>query len=330
MGNEFKVEIPIEAGGKGGSSGNNDSNFKKLTAAVLAGNISTKILAQITEGLMKAIEPLIKILSILFTIIFLPLMPVIKELSKFLAEVAKGLSKFLKGDISFQEMIDEYLAPAWEELVVGLEDWWNNTLLPLLNKTWEGLKTWWEDEGKSIVSAGFLALMGLLVEALWIGVKEIVKFLWSLVWNGVLALGEMFSMLGTWIWEKILEGLEAITDLGVNIWNVIKDGLSFISNLGRLIWDFIEDALGSLGSFLGFANGGRPPVGQASIVGERGPELFVPDNAGTIIPNNKLGGGGALTVQINNPQFNSEADMRKMVNMISKELQKRGNRSSSK
>jgi hypothetical protein len=38
----------------------------------------------------------------------------------------------------------------------------------------------------------------------------------------------------------------------------------------------------------GFANGGRPPVGKASIVGERGAELFVPDRAGTIIPNHQL------------------------------------------
>ena len=40
----------------------------------------------------------------------------------------------------------------------------------------------------------------------------------------------------------------------------------------------------------GFANGGRPPVGQASLVGEKGAELFVPSRACTIIPNNKLGG----------------------------------------
>ena len=45
----------------------------------------------------------------------------------------------------------------------------------------------------------------------------------------------------------------------------------------------------------GFANGGRPPVGKASIVGERGPELFVPSVSGTIIPNNKLGGGDSIT-----------------------------------
>ena len=46
---------------------------------------------------------------------------------------------------------------------------------------------------------------------------------------------------------------------------------------------------------LGFANGGDPPVGVPSIVGERGPELFVPKTRGTIVPNG--GFGGATVVQ---------------------------------
>jgi len=45
-----------------------------------------------------------------------------------------------------------------------------------------------------------------------------------------------------------------------------------------------------------FADGGRPPVGRPSIVGERGPELFMPDRAGTIIPNEAL---GSTTVIVN-------------------------------
>jgi lambda family phage tail tape measure protein len=58
--------------------------------------------------------------------------------------------------------------------------------------------------------------------------------------------------------------------------------------------------LGGIGKIFGFANGGMPPVGQASIVGERGPELFVPQSAGRIIPNHALGGGGGETQVINN------------------------------
>jgi hypothetical protein len=49
-------------------------------------------------------------------------------------------------------------------------------------------------------------------------------------------------------------------------------------------------SIAGIGKILGFANGGRPPVGRASIVGERGPELFVPSVPGEVIPNYKLAG----------------------------------------
>jgi hypothetical protein len=53
-----------------------------------------------------------------------------------------------------------------------------------------------------------------------------------------------------------------------------------------------------LGGMMGgaFADGGNPPVGKMSLVGERGPELFVPKGQGTIIPNNALGGGGGTVI----------------------------------
>jgi hypothetical protein len=47
-------------------------------------------------------------------------------------------------------------------------------------------------------------------------------------------------------------------------------------------------------AFLPFADGGRPPLGVPSIVGERGPELFIPDQAGKIVPNHQLAGGAGL------------------------------------
>ena len=52
----------------------------------------------------------------------------------------------------------------------------------------------------------------------------------------------------------------------------------------------------AIGSLFGFANGGTPPINRPSIVGEQGPELFMPKSAGTIIPNNKLGMGGDTQV----------------------------------
>ncbi len=57
------------------------------------------------------------------------------------------------------------------------------------------------------------------------------------------------------------------------------------------------DTSGLFGGF--FADGGSPPVGVPSIVGERGPEIFVPNVAGTVIPNHQLGGGGQTFIQNN-------------------------------
>lgn len=54
--------------------------------------------------------------------------------------------------------------------------------------------------------------------------------------------------------------------------------------------DFFGNLMSGIGGLLGFADGGRPPVGKVSIVGEEGPELFKPDVQGTIIPNHKVDG----------------------------------------
>jgi hypothetical protein len=56
----------------------------------------------------------------------------------------------------------------------------------------------------------------------------------------------------------------------------------------------------SLSSLLpGRASGGPVTGGSPYIVGERGPELFVPGRSGSIVPNNQLAGGGDTNVVVN-------------------------------
>jgi len=57
---------------------------------------------------------------------------------------------------------------------------------------------------------------------------------------------------------------------------------------------FTNGLFSVLGNLFGFADGGRPPLGRPSIVGERGPELFIPDQAGRIMPN----GGSGLSFPV--------------------------------
>jgi hypothetical protein len=61
---------------------------------------------------------------------------------------------------------------------------------------------------------------------------------------------------------------------------------------------------GILGNFFGFggigkAGGGPVMAGKPYMVGESGREMFIPNSAGSIVPNNQLNGGGATTVNYN-------------------------------
>jgi len=117
------------------------------------------------------------------------------------------------------------------------------------------------------------------------------------------------------------ESVDAFERMATTIQNDIKNGIKGLirgtSTLGDLLNNvadrFLDMGLNALlfgnvggktvtsGLFglLGFANGGSPPVGKPSIVGEKGPELFVPKRSGTIIPNDKLGGGGSTNISVN-------------------------------
>ena len=69
--------------------------------------------------------------------------------------------------------------------------------------------------------------------------------------------------------------------------------------INTLLFNVFGGATGIFKNLPTFANGGRPPVGKPSIVGERGPELFVPSSAGTVIPNHSLGGGVTNNIVVN-------------------------------
>ena len=103
------------------------------------------------------------------------------------------------------------------------------------------------------------------------------------------------KQISTTIRDGLVDGIMAAVDgtrsLSESLSGILKQlGQMFLS---KGIGNFSKDGKGGSGllGLLGFADGGRPPVGKPSIVGERGPELFVPRSSGTIIPNHQLGGG---------------------------------------
>ena len=117
---------------------------------------------------------------------------------------------------------------------------------------------------------------------------------------------DAFDSLSTSINNDIKEGIKGLikgtSTLGDLLNNVADRFLDVALNqalFGSILGSGGKKGGGLLGAIGLFANGGRPPVGKPSIVGEKGPELFVPRSSGTIVPNNKLGGGGSTNVVVN-------------------------------
>ena len=82
---------------------------------------------------------------------------------------------------------------------------------------------------------------------------------------------------------------------------------SIIADLARIA---VKKAIVAIGtSLFGFAAGGPVMAGTPIIVGERGPEMFVPQSAGKIVPNNQLGGssGGSNTGVQTTVNYNIQA-----------------------
>ena len=106
-----------------------------------------------------------------------------------------------------------------------------------------------------------------------------------------------------------ITGAQSFGEAMTNVLNRIRDKI-LDAQIDKLIGGFGEafgkGATGGekkgLGGFLGgllgglFANGGQPPVNKISVVGEKGPELFVPTSKGTIIPNGGFGGDSVTNV----------------------------------
>jgi len=111
-------------------------------------------------------------------------------------------------------------------------------------------------------------------------------------------LQQTYNQIGESIASGVVDTLSAAVDqtksLADAAANTLRNVASILLKLG-VNTALQSTGLGIFSGLAGFANGGRPPVGKPSIVGERGPELFVPNTSGTIVPNGKFGGGGGAT-----------------------------------
>lgn len=99
--------------------------------------------------------------------------------------------------------------------------------------------------------------------------------------------------------RQLETGLISIIDGTKDAKTAFKDmARSIVNDLLKIaIQKSITGPLGdAFGSMFGKAIGGPVQNGRPYMVGERGPELFIPNQAGSIVPNKRLDGGGGVVV----------------------------------
>jgi hypothetical protein len=167
---------------------------------------------------------------------------------------------------------------------------------------WDTIWGWIKGAAEAVwnwIKSNWPLLLGILLGPIGLVVGEMVKH-WDAIKNG-------FSG----VWDTIKSGAtDAYHWVGDRVSDIVNFLMSIPSKIaglgGKIFHEIVSQIPGSglvagvadkIGGLLHFAAGGQPPVGVPSLVGENGPELFVPSTAGTIIPNHQLGvGGGSVTV----------------------------------
>ena len=99
--------------------------------------------------------------------------------------------------------------------------------------------------------------------------------------------------------EQVLAGTKKMSDAFKDLGKVIISSLINIFVAQMLVNPLAR----GLGMIDGLATGGPARGGTPYIVGERGPELFVPNSSGRVIPNHKMGGSGGGVTVVQNINF---------------------------
>ena len=125
-------------------------------------------------------------------------------------------------------------------------------------------------------------------------------------------LGGAFSILGDAI-GFVIDLFANLVDTVNSALNAIKAIVNFIKNnpVTKFLGGAFDTVFGG-----GRAMGGPVSSGTSYVVGERGPELFVPNTSGTIIPN---GGGGGSTINLTvNGAIDAEGTARTIVDVLNR------------
>jgi hypothetical protein len=149
-----------------------------------------------------------------------------------------------------------------------------------------------------------------VVMGIWNGMKQV----WTSVidyisdkmlafYNGSVAIWNGFKQFWIDLWQAIKDTISGAFSYISNLVNqaiqMVNNAISAVSNLANRVGSSISSAISGRR-----ASGGSVSQGSSYLVGENGPEVFMPMAGGTIIPNGaSVGGGGSIAIDMSGGVF---------------------------
>jgi hypothetical protein len=241
------------------------------------------VLDAVTPMVTLFVDKVIPTLSTLATDIGEDLQPVFNTIGTFIKET------LIPAFTSLWDYLNKYVVPIFKA-----------SLVPLF----EGYKTVLKAVGDLIEdNTGFFKLLGVGVTAFLLIARPFAAFLggaFKTAWSGVALIINGVS--------KAIQGVVAGINGAIKVVNLLIKGYNIVNNLKPGSKDLQEIPM--------LATGGLANANSPYIVGERGPELFVPSGNGRVIPNNKLGnGGGNIYINVSGA-IDQEGTARRIVDVL--------------
>jgi phage-related protein len=209
-----------------------------------------------------------------------------------LSNVAGSIGKDLEGPLNaIKKMVTDFVLPAF----VNLFKFFAEYVLPFLGNVFgpalDGLSGAWDKISDAVkTNEDDLQPLFTLFKTIATFVRDTLGPVIGTV------LKTAFDVVGTAI-GAVITAVSKLIGFFDNVIGKIKDFINLVKNnpLVSGLGNIIDNIFGG-----GRAAGGPVNAGTTYLVGERGPELFTPSGSGTIIPNNRLGGGGGgINITVN-------------------------------
>jgi len=185
----------------------------------------------------------------------------------------------------------DFVIGAWASLLDFLFPGWDATLMKIYNDAVAKFTM-----VKDAVTVAITAIVEWFTKRFdeftttWSGIWENIKTIFTNVWDGIKAVAEASIK---WITDGLNVLMSPVNNLINSLNTIISLAKTVMSTVGSAVGSAVSTIVSRGSSITGKASGGSVSGGTPYLIGENGPELFVPGRSGTIIPNGSFAAAGA-------------------------------------